>query len=272
MTKEFEKNTFIKRFGSMLRVDFKRLFLSRFFYIFVACCLIAPILILVMTSMMDGQVSVDPNTGKETVMEGFDYVWQIIGTVSKDKGATEAAAMEMNMITMCNIDMLCFAIAAFVSIFVAVDFKCGYSKNLFTVRAKKSDYVASKTIVLFTACTIMMLAFFIGAILGGLFGSVSFAMDRFSIMQLILCLFTKIFLSLSLVSLFLTVAVTAKSKMWISIILAMLSCMLFFTMISIIAPLNASFIHLIISLGVGVALSFGAGAISCLILNKTSLT
>ena len=57
------KNTFSKRFGSMLKVDFKRLFLSRSFYIIVAACLIAPILILVMTTMMDGSVTVDPNTG-----------------------------------------------------------------------------------------------------------------------------------------------------------------------------------------------------------------
>ena len=38
MANTFEKNTFGKRFGSMLKVDFKRLFLSRTFYIIVAAC------------------------------------------------------------------------------------------------------------------------------------------------------------------------------------------------------------------------------------------
>ena len=81
------KNTFSKRLGSMLKVDFKRLFLSRSFYIIVAACLVAPILILVMTTMMDGSVSVNAQTGEETVIEGFDNVWQIIGSVS-DKSRT----------------------------------------------------------------------------------------------------------------------------------------------------------------------------------------
>ena len=141
------KNTFSKRFGSMLKVDFKRLFLSRSFYIIFAACLLAPILILVMTTMMDGSVTVDPNTGVETVMEGFDNVWQIIGTVS---GASSDAgtSMDMSITSMCNINMLYFAIAALVCIFVADDFRSGYAKNLFTVRAKKTDYVASKTLVL----------------------------------------------------------------------------------------------------------------------------
>ena len=74
MTSTLANNTFEKRFASMLCVDFKRLFLSRFFYIILAACLVAPVLILVMTTMMDGTVSVDPNTGAETVMEGFEKV------------------------------------------------------------------------------------------------------------------------------------------------------------------------------------------------------
>ena len=106
----------------MLKVDFKRLFLSRSFYIIVAACLVAPILILVMTTMMDGSVTVDPNTGVETVMEGFDNVWQIIGTVS-GASSDAGASMDMSITSMCNINMLYFAIAALVCIFVADDFR-----------------------------------------------------------------------------------------------------------------------------------------------------
>ena len=75
-------NTFGKRLKTMLKVDLKRLFLSRSFYIIVASCLVAPILILVMTTMMDGTVTVDPQTKVETVIEGFDNVWQIFGSVN----------------------------------------------------------------------------------------------------------------------------------------------------------------------------------------------
>ena len=107
MTDTFEKNTFMKRFTSMLKVDFKRLFLSRAFYIIIAACLIAPILILVMTTMMDGTVSIDPQTGTETIMEGFDNVWQIFGALSSE--GAQGAGMSMDLVSMCNINMLFFA-------------------------------------------------------------------------------------------------------------------------------------------------------------------
>ena len=72
MEKTFEKNHFSKRLKSMLNVDIKRLFISPFFYIMVGISLVVPVLILVMTTMMDGSVSVNPQTGQETVMHGFD--------------------------------------------------------------------------------------------------------------------------------------------------------------------------------------------------------
>ena len=89
MSVKFEKNTFKKRIKSMLGVDFRRMFTSPLFYIMVGASLVMPILILVMTSMMDGTVSVNPQTGEETIMEGFKNVWQIIGSVS---GGNQALA------------------------------------------------------------------------------------------------------------------------------------------------------------------------------------
>ena len=63
MEKTFEKNTFTKRLKSMLKVDTRRLFISPFFYIMVGIAFVVPILILVMTTMMDGTVSTNPQTG-----------------------------------------------------------------------------------------------------------------------------------------------------------------------------------------------------------------
>ena len=134
MSVKFEKNTFKKRIKSMLCVDFRRMFTSPIFYIMVGAALVMPILILVMTSMMDGSVSVDPQTGKETVMEGFKNVWQIIGSVSGGE-----QSMSMDITSMCNINMMFFIIAVFVWIFVGDDFRSGYAKNLFTDRSKKDD-------------------------------------------------------------------------------------------------------------------------------------
>ena len=264
------KNTFSKRFGSMLKVDFKRLFLSRSFYIIVAACLIAPILILVMTTMMDGSVTVDPNTGVETVMEGFDNVWQIIGTVS---GASEdaSASMDMSITSMCNINMLYFAIAALVCIFVADDFRSGYAKNLFTVRAKKTDYVASKTLVLFVGSAFMMLAFVLGAILGGIFAGVSFEMVGFNVGNLIMSVLAKILLCLIFVGIYLCMSVVAKQKLWLSILLSFGVGMFLFNIAPMVSPLNSGILQVILCTAGGAGFAIGMGAISNLVLKKTSL-
>ena len=265
-----EKNTFGKRFGSMLKVDFKRLFLSRSFYIIVAACLLAPILILVMTTMMDGSVTVDPNTGKETVMEGFDNVWQIIGTVS-GAGAEAGASMDMSITSMCNINMLYFAIAALVCIFVADDFRSGYAKNLFTVRAKKTDYVASKTLVLFVGSAFMMLAFVLGAILGGIFAGVSFEMVGFNVGNLIMSILAKILLCLIFVGIYLCMSVVAKQKLWLSILLSFGVGMFLFNIAPMVSPLNSGILQVILCTAGGVGFAIGMGAISNAVLKKTSL-
>ena len=265
-----EKNTFGKRLGSMLKVDFKRLFLSRSFYIIVAACLLAPILILVMTTMMDGSVTVDPNTGVETVMEGFDNVWQIIGTVS---GASEdaSASMDMSITSMCNINMLYFAIAALVCIFVADDFRSGYAKNLFTVRAKKTDYVASKTLVLFVGSAFMMLAFVLGAILGGIFAGVSFEMVGFNVGNLIMSILAKILLCLIFVGIYLCMSVVAKQKLWLSILLSFGVGMFLFNIAPMVSPLNSGILQVILCTAGGAGFAIGMGTISNLVLKKTSL-
>ncbi|MBR6795033.1 MAG: ABC transporter permease [Clostridia bacterium] len=279
MANSFEKNTFGKRFGSMLKVDFKRLFLSRAFYIILAACLLAPVLILVMVTMMDGTVSVDPQTGKETVMEGFDHVWQIIGTVSDPNAnaamggdaASGAASMDMSITSMCNINMLYFAIAALVCIFVADDFRSGYQKNLFTVRAKKTDYVASKTVVLTFGAAMMILAFFVGSLVGGAVAGLPYTMEGFNTLNLLMCILAKMVLVSVFVPIYLVMSVVAKQKLWLSILLSMMVGMFLFMMIPMLTPLNATLIHVLLCAVGGVGFGFGLGAIGNLVLKKTSL-
>ncbi len=269
----FEKNTFGKRFGSMLKVDFKRLFLSRAFYIIVAACLVAPVLILVMTSMMDGTVSVNPQTGEETIVEGFDNVWQIIGSVSDPNASAggDVSAMSMDIVSMCNINMLYFAIAALVCIFVADDFRSGYAKNLFTVRAKKTDYVASKTIVLTFGAAMMILAFFVGSLVGGAGSGLSFEMVGFNALNLVWCILSKMVFVSVFVPIYLIMSVCAKQKLWLSILLSMMVGMFLFMMIPMLTPLNAGLGNVLICAVGGVGFGFGLGAISNLVLKKTSL-
>ena len=99
----FPRYSFAKRLRSMLKVDFKRMFKSRLFYILLACALVMPILMTVMMTMMDGSVSVDPQTGAETVIHGPENTWQSIGTLPTADGAAMGG---MDVMAMCNINMM----------------------------------------------------------------------------------------------------------------------------------------------------------------------
>lgn len=266
MEMKFGHNSFGKRLKSMLKVDFRRMFTMRLFYIMAGICLVMPILILVMTTMMDGSVTVDPQTGVETVMEGFDNTWQIIGTVSG-----ESSSAGMSMTSMCNINLLYFFVAVLVCLFVSEDFRSGYAKNLFTVRSKKSDYVISKTLVGFVCGAIMLLAFFAGTMLGGAVSGLPFDMGSVDTGGIIMCMLSKMFLIAVFVPISLAVSAAAKQKTWLSIVGSLCAGMLLFMMIPSLTPLDSGIINVILCLAGGVLFSAGLGAVSNKILGKTSL-
>lgn len=269
---KFEHNSLGKRLKSMLAVDFRRMFKMPLLYIVVGSCLVMPVLILVMTTLMDGTVSVNPQTGEETVIEGFDNVWQIIGSVSADSSANaEGAAMTMGLTTMCNINMLYFFVAVLVCIFVSGDFRSGYAKNLFTVRAKKTDYVISKTLVGFVGGAFMILAFFIGSILGGAIAGLPFDMVNFDATGLAMCIFSKVLLVAVFVPIYIVMSMVAKHKLWLSLILSMMVGMFLFMMIPLLTPLNATAMNAVLCLVGGIVLGVGLGAVSNRVLQKTSL-
>jgi len=254
------------------------MFRSLFLYILIASCLVAPILITVMVEMMEGTVQVNPQTGEPgEPLEGFDSAWQIIGAVSEDSAAQAQpaeggmAAMEMDITTMCNINMLYFVIAVLVCIFVAGDFRSGYAKNLFTVRAKKTDYVISKTIVCSVGAALMILAFFIGSMIGGAVTSLSFAMEGFNTLNLIMCVLSKMLLVTVFVPIYLVMSIAAKHRAWLSILLSFMVGMFLFMMIPLLTPLNATPLNALFCVAGGALFGVGIGAISNLVLKKTSL-
>lgn len=267
-TVKFEKSTFVKRLKSMLLVDFRRILKSRLFYIMMGISLVVPILIVVMTTMMDGMVSVDPQTGVETVMEGFNSAWDSIGAL----GSTSAdQAQAMSLTSMCNINLMYFAIAVFICLFVSDDFRSGYAKNLFTVRAKKSDYVISKTFVGFVVGALMLILYFIGSMLGGAISGLPFEMEGFNIGNIIMCMISKIFVMAVFVSIFTLISVSTKQRAWLAILISLGGGMLLFMMIPMMTPLNAGILNVIICLAGGLLFAIGLGAISNIILKKTSL-
>lgn len=266
METKFDKVTFFKRLKSMLSVDIKRMFTTRLFYIILGISIVIPVLILVMTTMMDGTTTTDPNTGAVTTIEGFDYVWQAIAKSSK-----EETSMSMDLTTMCNINMLYFLIAVLVCIFVADDFRSGFSKNLFAMRSKKTDYVISKTIVCFIAGALLLVGYFLGAMLGGAISSLSFEIVGGSIASVIMCMLSKILLVLVFVPIFLVMSLVGKERLWLSILLALGVSMLLFNIVPMVSPLDSTIMNVVLSLAGGVLFSIGIGAISNLVLKKTSL-
>lgn len=264
----FEKNSFGKRMKSMLKVDFRRMFKSKLFYILIACVLVIPILMTVMMTMMDGSVSVDPQTGVETVIHGPENAWQSIGTLPTADGAAMGG---MDVMAMCNINMMFMLVAVFICLFISDDFRSGYAKNLFTVRVRKSDYVISKTVAGFVCGTFMLTLYFIGAMLGGAISGLSFDLHGLNAGNIAMCMLAKIFLMLVFVSIFVLVSVAAKQKAWLSICGSLGGGMLLFMMVGLITPLSSTIINVFLCLVGGILFAAGLGAASNKVLKKTSL-
>ena len=258
----------MNRYRTMLRTDMRRLFTSRMFYIMLGIALAMPIAILVMTSSLAGTEMKNQQTGEVTVMENFNSAWEIIGTeggfkltggeTEKPESSDHAAAMAMNMDmrSMCNINLIFFMLAVFVCCFVGDDFRSGYAKNLFTLRAKKGDYVLSKTLVGFFAGAAMLIMFFIGN--AGADG-------------LVMCMLAKIFLMGVFAAIYVLAGVFAKKKTWLSILLSLGAGMLLFMMIPMMTPLDSNMMNVFMCLAGGVLFALGIGQGSRLILKKTDL-
>ena len=275
---KFKSVGFGKRVKSMLRVDTKRMLHSKLFYILIVSAILIPIIMTVMLTMMDGSVSVNLQTGEETVMQGPESVWESIGTfpvvdmASEDTPDNSAGAMGgMDVMAMCNINMMFMLVAAFICLFISDDFRSGYSKNLFTVRARKGDYVFSKTLVGFICGSLMLIGYFVGAMLGGAICSLSFELGSLSVMNIVMCMLAKIFLMLVFISIFVLVSVAAKKRAWLSLCGSLGAGMLLFMMVSMITPLNSTIINVVLCIAGGAMFAFGLGAFSKLVLKKTSL-
>ncbi len=273
MTQELKFQPVKGQTKSMLKVDLRRMRKSKLFYILIACALVIPILITVMMTMMDGTVSENPQTGEITVMEGPENAWQSIGTLPSDAPVgEEATAMGgMDVMSMCNINMMFMLVCVFVCLFICDDSRSGYAKNLFTVRAKKGNYVVSKTVAGFICGSLLLIFYFVGAMLGAAMSGLSFDLCGLSVMNIVMCMLSKILLMLVFVPIFVLVSVGAKQKAWLAICGSLGAGMLLFMMVGMITPLNATAMNVILCLAGGAMFSFGLGACSKHVLKKTSL-
>lgn len=226
MAQQIKKRTGHLGFGAMLSSDLHRMFSQSLLKIFAAISFIVPILVLVMTTGM----------GKDAA--AFTNVWQVIGSVSGTGNA-----MAMDMLSMCNMNLIYFGIAVFVCLFIGNDFQSGYAKHLFTVRAKRVSYSVSKLICCVLAGTFMILAFFLGAQIGGKAAGLPFAMEGFTSENLIACMLAKVFLLAVFAAIYEFAAIMARHRTWLAILLSLAIGMLLFMLIPMLTPLNAGAVH-----------------------------
>ena len=117
----------------------------------------------------------------------------------------------------------------------------------------------------------MLIFYFIGALLGGAISGLSFDLGTLNIGNIVMCMIAKIFLMLVFVSIFTIIAVAAKSKAWLSICCSLGGGMLLFMMVSMITPLGSTLLNVALCAAGGALFAFGLGAISKVMLKKTSL-
>lgn len=182
---KFTSPTFTKRLKGMLSVDFYRLFNTPLFYIFLCIAAIIPALVSMGFSIKD------PETN------------QIIGTSLKNIWVMVASKTPLYVVNdiseYANMNMVFIFGGIMVSIFIGHDYKSGYVKQLFTTHAKKQDYMLSKTITSAFAMASMCITYLIGTIGAGIVLQVSF---KINIGSLLLCILSKMIMSLGWASLY----------------------------------------------------------------------
>ena len=186
MTKElkFESPSFAKRIKSMLGVDFYRLFHTPMFYIFLCIAAIIPAMVSAMTMM--------PDQNGNTMEPLYSNVWQIMA-------ASEPLYVIRTISDYANMNMVFIFGGIMVSIFIGHDYKSGYVKQLFTIHAKKQDYMISKTLVCAFAMACMCVTYLIGGVAGGMFAGYNWNVN---VGSLVIAILGKIVMSLGWASLF----------------------------------------------------------------------
>ena len=177
----------------------------------------------------------------------------------------------MSMTTMCNIDLVYFIAAVLMDIFVTDDFRSGYCKNLFAVRPQKGGYTFSNTIVGFFGGALLLIAFFLGAMVGGAVSGLPFALGSLSAGNIVFCMLSKILLMAVFAGIYVLMGVIGKQRLWLTILLSLGVGMFLFNIIPMVTPLNATIMNVAFCLAGGVLLGGGLVLISKAVLSKRDI-
>ena len=129
----------------------------------------------------------------------------------------------------------------------------------------------SKTTSGFVCGTFMLIAYLVGSILGGAISGLSFDLHGLKAGNIVMSMLAKILLMFVFVSIFTLISVAAKKKAWLSICCSLGDGMLLFMMVSMITPLGSTAINVVLCAAGGALFALGLGAISKVVLKKTSL-
>jgi hypothetical protein len=254
-TNTVRSNGIIARLRPLLKLDFYRLFHTPAFYIMLGIAAIIPAMILTMGGA--GQDGAAPAMV-------ISNAWQLI----ESTGGSAVAANPLDFAGFANINMVFIFAGLLMAIFISHDYGSGFVKNIFTVHAKKMDYVLSKSAAGIFGGAGMIVAYVIGTVIAGLITGKSFDVNAGG---LIFCLLSKIFMMGVFCSLFLAISVFFRSKLWLTIVFTFLFGMMLYPAGSA-ATLNSTVLVALVSLVAGVIGIIGIGAVSGLILNHRDLT
>ena len=254
----FEIPKFTDRVKSMLKLDFYRLFNTPLFYIMLAIAAIIPAMVLSMSGM-------ETTLPDGTVQQGIEFTnaWQMV----ESTGGSAIADNPLDFGGFANINMLFIFAGLLMAIFVAHDYSSGFVKNIFTVHSKKIDYVISKSAIGIFSGAGMILNYVFGAVIAGLLTGKAFDVN---VSGLIFCLISKAFLMGIFCSLFLSIAVFFRNRLWLTIVFTFLFGMMLYPAASV-ATLNSTAIIMVIALIAGVTGAVGLGAVSTQFLKKRDL-
>ena len=117
----------------------------------------------------------------------------------------------------------------------------------------------------------MILCYFVGAMVGGVVSGLSFDLGDVTVVNVIMCMLSKIFLVSIFSAIYVLTSIIAKSKLWLSLVLSFGVGMLFFAMIPMISPLDSNIVNVVLTLVGGTLFNISFSIISNKVLSKTSL-
>jgi hypothetical protein len=255
------------RIGSMLRLDFYRLFHTPVFFIMLAISAIIPAMVLAMTGVptaTDSLSVISSSPDVQVAQSAIEYTntWQLV-----ERAGGSAAVSPLDFGGYANINMVFIFAGLLMAIFVAHDYLSGFVKNIFAAHSKKMDYVISKSAIGIFSGAGMIVAYLFGTILAGLVTGKAFDV---SVSGLLLCIISKILLMGIFCSLFLSIAVFFRNRLWLTIVFTFLFGMMLYPAASV-ATLDSSILTALISLMAGVIGALAIGAVSTFILNRRDL-